>query len=220
MKEYTISELNKVKRGANRAVYDIETVNTILDAGFIGYLSYIFKGKAICLPMAYGRIDNKIYVHGSLKNRMLLALLEHEEASMTVMHLDGLVLARSGFHHSVNYRSATLFTKATKVEDPILKEKALKYIVDQMIPNRWNEIRPMTTKEFNATLVVELTIETASAKIRAVDVNDEKQDLHLPIWAGIVPIKQIAKPPVSDSLLNKSIQTPEHVLEYYKQHKK
>ena len=219
MKEYEKSELNKVKRGANRATYDVATINSILDAGFIGYVSYIFQGKAISLPMAYGRADDKIILHGSHKNRMLLALLEAKDISMTIMHLDALVLARSGLHHSVNYRSATLFGTVTKVEDPAEKEKGLKCVVDHMMVGRWEKLRPMHQKELNGTLVVEMSIETASAKIRDVDVQDEKSDLQLPIWAGLVPIRQVAELPISDSLLPQGTQVPSHVLDYYETHK-
>ncbi|MEP5339233.1 MAG: pyridoxamine 5'-phosphate oxidase family protein [Algibacter sp.] len=219
MKAYQTSELNKVKRGASRGTYNIEQINTILDAGFVGYVSYAFNKNAITIPMAYGRIEDKIYLHGSKKNRMLLALLENKQASMTVMHLDGLILARSGFHHSVNYRSATIFGNAIQIDEPILKEKALKCVVDQMIPERWDSLRDMNDKEFNGTLVVELTIETASAKVRDVGVLDEKADLDLPIWAGVVPIKQIAEFPVSDHLLKDDVEIPKHVLDYYEMHK-
>lgn len=219
MKEYKTSELNKVKRGANRATYDVEKINTILDAGFVGYVSYVFKENAITIPMAYGRIDDKIYLHGSRKNRMLLALLENKKASMTLMHLDGLVLARSGFHHSVNYRSVTIFGNAIQIDEPKLKEAALKCVVDQMIPERWDSLRTMNEKEFNGTLVVELTIKTASAKIRDVGVIDEKADIGLPVWAGVVPIKQIAKLPVSDDLLKANVEIPKHVLDYYEENK-
>ncbi|OEK08994.1 hypothetical protein A8C32_13940 [Flavivirga aquatica] len=215
MKTHEISELNKVKRGANRATYNVEEINNILDVGFIGYVGYTFNKKAITIPMAYGRIGDKIYLHGSKKNRMLLALLENKEASMTVMHLDGLVLARSGLHHSVNYRSATIFGNVTQIDDPIKKENILKCVVDQMISRRWEDIRPINEKELNGTLVVEMTIKTASAKIRAEGVIDEKSDLNLPIWAGVVPIKQIAKFPVSDALLDENINIPQHVLDYY-----
>ena len=219
MKNYPTSELNKVMRGPNRATYDVKTINNILDASFIGHVSYIFEGKAISIPMAYGRIENKIYLHGSRKNRMLSALLEHKKASMTVIHLDGLVLARSGFHHSVNYRSVTLFGDVIQIDESVKKEKAIKCIVDQMIPERWEKIRPMNKKEFDGTLVVEMTIKTASAKIRDVGVIDEKSDVDLPIWAGIVPIKQIAEFPVSDSLLAEDIEVPKHVLDYYEKNK-
>lgn len=220
MKEYTKTEVNQVKRGANRAVYNVEEINTILDAGFVGYVSYVFQGRAICIPMAYGRIDDKIYLHGSRKNRMLLALLENKEASMTVMHLDGLVLARSGFHHSVNYRSVSLFGKVAQIDEPIQKKEALKRVVDQMIPGRWEELREMNDKEFNGTLVVELTIETASAKIRDEGVLDEKSDMNLPIWAGVVPLKQIAETPISDEELPEEVVVPNHVMEFYERNKK
>lgn len=216
MSTYPTSELNKVKRGAKRATYDPETIHGILDAGFVGYIGYNYHGKAICIPMAYGRIKNKIYVHGSQKNRMLLTLLETKAASMTVMHLDGLVLARSGFHHSVNYRSATVFTHITKIEDPKEKETALKCVVDHMIPGRWETLRPMNTKELNSTLVVEMEIQTASAKIRNEGVIDEKSDLDFPVWAGIIPLKQVADPPEKDAHLPDHIETPEHILNYYK----
>lgn len=215
MKEYQKSDLNQVKRGSNRASYDVNKINEILDAGFIGFVGYQYDGKAISMPMSYGRIGDKIYLHGSRKNRMLLSLMKHKEASMTVMHLDGLVLARSGLHHSVNYRSVTLFGTLVQIEDFEEKETILKSVVDQMIPNRWKELRPINNKDLERTLVIEMTIHTASAKIRDGGAIDEKRDVQLPIWAGIVPIRQVASFPVSDSLLSKDINIPEHVLNYY-----
>lgn len=219
MSTYNVSDLNKVKRGPNRAMYKIEEINKIIDSGFIAHVAYNYHGKAICVPMAYGRIENKIYLHGSLKNRMLLTLLEAKEATLTIMHLDGLVLARSGFHHSVNYRSATLFTSVRKIENSKTKETALKCVMDYMIPNRWDSLRTMNSKEFNSTLVLELEIQTASAKVRAEGVNDEKMDLSLPIWAGVIPIKQIAEAPINDTLLTEGVDIPQHITDYYKTHK-
>ncbi|WP_298485417.1 pyridoxamine 5'-phosphate oxidase family protein [uncultured Maribacter sp.] len=219
MSDYKITDVNKVKRGPNRATYDVATINTIIDAGFIAHVSYIYEGKAISIPMAYARIEDKIYIHGSLKNRMLLALLEAKEASLTIMHLDGLVLARSGFHHSVNYRSATIFGSVKELKGDEEKTIILKAIVDQMIPGRWDSLREMTDKERNSTLVVEVKIETASAKIRDVGVVDEKADESLPIWAGVVPVKQVALPPISDNKLSNEVKVPQHVLAYYNQNK-
>jgi len=219
MKEYSKSKLNRVKRGQNRAVYDIEKINTILDAGFIGFVSYIYNRKAISLPMAYGRNGNKIYLHSSQANRMLLSLLEAGEMSMTVMHLDALVLARSGLHHSVNYRSATLFGSVKKIESPKEKEAALYCFMEHMMKGRWDDIRPMKPEEIDRTLVIEMTIETASAKVRDVGVNDEPEDELLPVWAGLVPLKQIALPPISDKKLREDIKVPNHVIEYYNMHK-
>lgn len=218
MKNYAKTALNQVKRGRNRATYDVAKINSILDAGFIGYVSYIYKGKAITLPMAYGRKDDKIYLHSSQANRMLLALLETKEISMTVMHLDALILARSGFHHSVNYRSATLFGTAKEIISPTKKTAALHCFMEHMMKGRWDGIRPMTTKELTQTLVVEMTIKTASAKIRDVGVIDEPEDYSLAVWAGIIPLKQVATQPISDTKGLENIAIPAHVLDYYKEH--
>ncbi|WP_028889107.1 pyridoxamine 5'-phosphate oxidase family protein [Tenacibaculum ovolyticum] len=219
MKEYSKSKLNRVKRGQNRATYDVEKINTILDAGFIGYVSYVYQGRAITLPMGYGRKDNKIYLHGSQANRMLLALLEAKEMSMTVMHLDALVLARSGLHHSVNYRSATLFGTVKKLEDSTEKDEALFCFMEHMMKGRWDGIREMHQEELDRTLVIEMTIETASAKIRDVGVADEPEDYDLDVWAGLVPLKQIALPPISDEKLKDEIEIPKHVIDYYTKNK-
>ncbi len=219
MKEYEKSKLNRVKRGQNRATYDVEKINTILDAGFLCYVGYIYDGKPITIPMAYTRRDDKIYIHGSTANRMLLSILESEETSITVMHLDGLVLARSGLHHSVNYRSVTLFGSLNKIEKDEEKTEILKWIVNQMMPNHWDSLRPMYQKELDRTLVVEFTIETASAKVRDTGVADEPEDYALPIWAGIVPIKQVAEYPISDKGKPEEMGIPQHVLDYYEQNK-
>ena len=219
MQNYSKSKLNRVKRGNIRATYDVEKINTILDAGFIGYVSYVYESRAITLPMAYGRHNDKIYLHGSQANRMLLALIAAKEISMTVMHLDALVLARSGLHHSVNYRSATLFGSVKKLEDPKEKNAALFCFMEHMMKGRWDGIRPMHQKELDRTLVVEMTIDTASAKIRDVGVADEPEDYDLNVWAGLVPLKQIAEYPVSDDRLPQQMEIPKHVLEYYQQNK-
>lgn len=219
MKEYPKSKLNRIKRGQNRATYDVVKINTILDAGFIGYVSYVYKGRAITLPMAYGRKEKNIYLHGSQANRMLLALLEAKEMSMTVMHLDALVLARSGLHHSVNYRSATLFGSVKKIEGTKDKEQALFCFMEHMMKGRWDGIRPMHPKELDRTLVVEMIIETASAKIRDVGVGDEPEDYSLDVWAGLVPLKQIAEYPIADKGLPQNMEIPKHVMDYYQKNK-
>lgn len=220
MQDYSKSKLNRVKRGKIRATYDVEKINAILDAGFIGYVSYVYNGRTITLPMAYGRKDNKIYLHGSQANRMLLALIETKEISMTVMHLDALVLARSGLHHSVNYRSATLFGSVKSLKDPKEKDTALFCFMEHMMKGRWDSIRPMNQEELDRTLVVEMTIETASAKIRDVDVVDEPEDYDLNVWAGLVPLKQVAEYPIPDEVLPEKIKIPKHVLDYYHQNNK
>lgn len=219
MKEYSKSELNKIKRGQKRATYDIEKINTILDAGFIGYVSYIYQEQAISLPMAYGRNENKIYLHGSHGNRMLLSILKAKKMSMTVMHLDGMVLARSGLHHSVNYRSATLFGSVRKIENQEEKNAALFCFMEHMMKGRWDGIRPMHQKELDRTMVVEMTIETASAKIRETGVADEPEDYELEVWAGLVPLKQVAEYPIADEGKPLEMEIPKHVVDYYQENK-
>ena len=219
MQDYQKSKLNRIKRGQKRATYDVDKINSILDAGFIGYVSYVYEGRAITLPMAYGRKGNKIYLHGSQANRMLLSLLKAEEMSMTVMHLDALVLARSGLHHSVNYRCATLFGTIKKLEDRKEKEAALYCFMEQMMKGRWDNIRSMHQKELDRTLVVEMTIETASAKIRDVGIEDEPEDYSLNIWAGLVPLKQVATYPIPDEGLPQKMEIPKHISDYYRQNR-
>ena len=214
MSSYPKEKLNKVVRGSKRATYNKEKINKILDAGFIGYVSYIYEKTAISIPMAYSRIGDKIYLHGSLKNRMLRAALDADQMSMTVMHLDALVLARSGLHHSVNYRSATIFGSLTVVENRDKKVEVLKSIINFMVPDRWDSLRPINEKEINSTLVVEMSIENASAKIRDVGVKDETEDYPTDVWAGLIPIKQVFEKPVRDELLPDHIKTPKHILNY------
>ncbi len=219
MNEYPKSKLNQIKRGHKRASYDIDQINEILDAGFIAHVSYIYEDQAIALPMAYGRKENKIYLHGSNANRMLLALLKAKKASLSVMHLDALVLARSGLHHSVNYRSVNIFGSVRKIEGDQEKRKVLKCVVNHMIKDHWETLRPIHLEELDRTLVVELTIETASAKIRATGVADEPEDYQLDIWAGLVPLKQVAEFPIPDEGKPKDMKIPKHILEYYEQNK-
>lgn len=219
MQEYSKDKVNRVKRGANRALYDVETIHKILDAGFVGYVGYVYDGYPITIPMAYARKGHKIYLHGSTANRMLLALLETEKVSMTVMHLDALVLARSGLHHSVNYRSATLFGNLQKVEDNQEKKDILEHVVNHMVEDRWDSLRTITEKELDRTLVAEFTIEKASAKVRDVGVKDEPEDYKENIWAGLVPIKQVAEYPVADEGIPQKMPIPQHVLDYYEQNK-
>ncbi len=214
MSTYPKEKLNKVVRGSIRANYDKDEINSILDAGFIGFVSYIYEGTAISIPMAYSRIGDKIYLHGSLKNRMLRATLDADQMSMTVMHLDALVLARSGLHHSVNYRSAILFGSLKAIEDRDRKVEILESIINFMVPDRWDSLRPINEKEIKSTLVIEMTIESASAKIRNVGVQDEKEDYKTDVWAGLVPLTQVVGQPVRDELLPDHVETPKHILDY------
>ena len=209
------TKLNRVKRGQNRAIYDTEVIHQIIDAGFIGHVGYIYDGYPISIPMAYARKEDKIYLHGSTANRMLKAILDSGKTSINIMHLDGLVIARSGLHHSVNYRSVTLFGEVKEITDDHLKTTFIKDIVNQMIPNHWDTLRPMHQKELDRTMVIEFTITSASAKVRAEGVNDEPEDYDLPYWAGVIPVKQILEAPIADKGYPSTIAIPEHITAHY-----
>lgn len=212
MHKFNRNNENKVKRGANRATYDKEEIFEIIKAGFIAQVSFIVDGVPMSLPMAYGVIDNKVYLHGAKSNRMLQAIIKQDRVSMNIMHLDGLVLAKSGLHHSVNYRSATLFGSTCIIEDTLLKEEALKRMINLMVDNRWETLRPITPLEIERTLVVEFTIDNASAKIRNTGVVDEASDADYPTWAGIIPIKTIALSPIQEP--DNNMPLPEHIKTY------
>lgn len=211
MSAYEKTHLNQVKRGPKRAIYDQKVIYEIIDSHMICHVGYVYERTPITIPTGYGRIDDTLYLHGSMKNRMLLGIAELEQASVTVTHLDGLVLARSVFHHSVNYRSAVIFGKPRVVSDREEKMKALEVITENFIAGRWKEARQPNEKEFEATLVIAIPIESASAKVRAEGVNDEKADLNLDIWAGVVPLEMVARKPIPEPDMKNGIPVPNSV---------
>ncbi|RAV28553.1 pyridoxamine 5'-phosphate oxidase family protein [Sinomicrobium soli] len=214
MPDYRISDLNKVTRGPKRAAYDQEQIHGILDDTFLCHIAYTWQGQAIVIPTAYGRDGDKLYIHGSLKNRMMTCLLEAGKACVSVTRLDGLVLARSAFHHSANYRSVNIFGSVRAVEDDTEKMHALRYIINHMVPDHWAHVRQPNDKELRATLVLEISIDTASAKIRAEGVIDDKEDHQLPLWAGVIPVAEVTGTPISDPLLPPGIEIPRSVEQY------
>ena len=211
MKKYEINDYNKVKRGAKRAVYDHDTVHKILDDSFLCHVGYVWEGRPIVIPTAYGREGERIYIHGAIANRMMKELLLAGHASLTVTHLDGLVLARSAFHHSANYRSVALFGSVKKLEENEEKLHALKVVMEQMLSGRWDESRLPSEKELNATLVLEITIDYASAKIRTGDPVDDDEDYGLELWAGVLPIKQQYGNVIPDPRLKFDLDIPESI---------
>ncbi|MEO0541355.1 MAG: pyridoxamine 5'-phosphate oxidase family protein [Cyanobacteria bacterium P01_A01_bin.105] len=202
---------NKVRRGAKRATYEVETVNAILDAGFICHIGFVVDGQPFVIPTAYGRVESKLLIHGSPASRMLKTLEQGIDVCVTVTLLDGLVLARSAFHHSLNYRSVVLFGRAHPVNDLEEKAQALKAFTDQVIPNRWSSLRPMTDLEVKATTVLSLPITEASAKVRTGPPVDDEADYALPIWAGVLPLRMVADAPIRDPRLPAGIPIPDHV---------
>jgi uncharacterized protein len=202
---------SRVKRLHKRAHYDRETLYGILDAGFICHVGYAIDGQPYVTPTAYWREGDHVYWHGSAASRMLRHLEQGAECCLTVTHLDALVLARSGFHHSLDYRSAMLFGRAHKVADPDEKLAKLENFVERVAPGRWAGLRPVNKKELKATTLLGMEITEASAKVRAAGVVDDEEDYRLPIWAGVVPVRMVAGAARDDGRLAPGTARPDHL---------
>ncbi len=210
MENYPIDQRNKVKRIPKRGHYDRDTIYPILDAAFLCHIGFSIDGQPFVIPTSYGRKGDQIYLHGASTSRMLVNLEKGLPLCLTVTHLDALVLARSAFHHSMNYRSAVVFGKAVLVEGEE-KMEGLRLISEQILKGRWEESRQPTNKEMKATTVLRLDIEQASAKIRTGPPGDDKEDYELPIWAGVVPFETSWGIPEDDPLLKEGIDLAKSV---------
>ena len=210
----TLSERTKVKRLPARGVYDRETIYSILDEGFICHVGFNIDGQPYVIPTGYARIGDDLYIHGSAASRMLRNLSKGVDVCVTVTLVDGLVLARSAFHHSINYRSVVILGKAALVEDREEKDKVLEAFTEHIIPGRWAEIRWPNELEMKATSVLKLPIEEASAKIRTGGPKDDDEDYEMNVWAGVLPLGVRAGDPIPDEVLPEGIEVPEHVKRY------
>jgi uncharacterized protein len=181
------SERTRVRRLPKRGRYDTETIYQILDAGFVCHIGYVIDSQPFVTPTSYWRHGDHVYWHGSHASRMLEKVAD-APVCLTVTHVDGLVLARSGFHHSINYRSVMLLGRARKMQGDADKLRAMEDFIERMYPGRWAQLRPVTREELLATTVVSMPIEEASAKIRTGPPIDDEDDYALPIWAGVVPL--------------------------------
>ena len=206
------TDRSKVKRIPKRGAYDLETIYSILDKEFICQIGFVHNDYPVVIPTIYGRKDDILYFHGANVSRMLQSLAGGIKLSLNVTRTNALVLARSAFHHSLNYESVTLFGNAELVEEDKEKILALHVISDQVLQDRWHEVRKPSQKELNVTKVLKFSIREGSAKIRNEGVGDDKQDYKLDIWAGLVPIERIYGTPVSDPLLKKGIAISESVI--------
>jgi nitroimidazol reductase NimA-like FMN-containing flavoprotein (pyridoxamine 5'-phosphate oxidase superfamily) len=200
-----------LKRIPKRGVYDKETIHAILDAAYLCHIGFVHEGYPVVIPTLYGREKDLLFIHGAASSRLLRNLQSGIEVSVAVTLVDGIVLARSAFHHSMNYRSVVLFGKAGIVDDEKDKIMALKAISDQVIPHRWEEVRPPHGKELKATTVLWIPINEASAKVRTGPPVDEKEDYGLNIWAGELPVKRVFDAPVRDPLLKEGIPLSESI---------
>lgn len=187
--EYEVSKLNKVRQIRDKAAYDKTTVHRILDSGLIAHVAFVQDGNPVVVPMLYGRDGETIYLHGARKARIIRLLERTDRASLNVTIVDALVLARSAFNSSMNYRSATVFGKPTLIDDEPGKLNAMRVIAEHTMPGRWDELRAPTDKEIRMTGVIALEIEAASAKISSKPApEDEEFDYETPVWAGILPM--------------------------------
>jgi nitroimidazol reductase NimA-like FMN-containing flavoprotein (pyridoxamine 5'-phosphate oxidase superfamily) len=212
---YLVDGVNEVKRRHDRGFYDHATVHAVLDAAAMCHVSYVVDGNPFCTPTLFWREGIRLYWHGSNSSRMLRNLSEGEPTCLTVTHLDSLVLARCGFNHSADYRSVMAFGHARIVEDPEEKRRALVMMVDRFFPGRTAQLRATTQKEINATTVVTMDIERASAKIRAKGVADDDEDYALPIYAERLPVRTVIGPPDACPRLRPGVERP-HNLDGYR----
>jgi hypothetical protein len=204
----------RVIREAERGVYDREIAYKILDEGFLCHVGFVADGQPFVIPTSYGRKDNSLYIHGSAASRMLRQMKEGIPACVTVTLLDGLVLARSVFNHSINYRSVVILGKATLVEDPAEKLEALRLLSEHIIPGRWNDARLPNERELKATSVLRLPIEEFSAKVRTGPPIDDEEDYSFPTWAGVLPLKITLGVPTNDARLDAMQRVPDYIRKY------
>lgn len=211
---YPVDAVNRVKRRPDRGFYDHETVHALLDAAALCHVAYVVEGRPFCTPTLFWREGSRLYWHGSNSSRMLRSLSQGEPACLTVTHLDSLVLARCGFNHSADYRSVMAFGQARLLEDLAEKRRALVMMVDRFFPDRTAGLRASTDQEINATSVVWMDIERASAKIRARGVVDDDDDYLLPIYAERLPVRTIIGAPEPCPRLARDLERPSALAGY------
>ena len=211
MNSYTPTERSRVKRLHQRAKYDRESVFAILDAALLCHVGYVIEGQPYVTATAFWREGDTLYWHGSAASRMLRTVETGVLVCFTAALLDGLVLARSGFHSSMNYRSVTAFGTAHALKDETAKDKALLAFSEKLHPGRWDEIRPSTSQELKGTTVVAMEIEEAVAKARSGPPNDDEEDYAMDVWAGVIPVRTVIGAPEDDPRLKPGIASPDYL---------
>ncbi|HEY7097270.1 MAG TPA: pyridoxamine 5'-phosphate oxidase family protein [Terriglobales bacterium] len=204
----------RVVREPHRGSYDRETAYKILDEGFICHVGFVLDGQPFVIPTGYGRAGDNLYIHGSAASRMLRSLDQGVAVCVTVTLLDGLVLARSIFNHSMNYRSVVVLGTATAVKDQAEKLESLRLLSEHIIPGRWVESRQPNERELKATSVLRLPIEEFSCKVRQGPAIDDEEDMSFPVWAGVIPLSTVAGEPIRDAQLDATISVPAYVSTY------
>jgi nitroimidazol reductase NimA-like FMN-containing flavoprotein (pyridoxamine 5'-phosphate oxidase superfamily) len=214
MADFTPTPRTTLKRLPRRGTYEREVVNNILDEGLVCHVGFVHDGHPVVIPTAYGRAGAKLYLHGAKASRMMNALRDGAEVSVTVTLLDGLVLARSAFHHSMNYRSVVIFGKVSAVDDPAEKTEALRCFTEHIIKGRWVEVRPPSNVELSGTTVLSLPLEEASAKVRTGPPLDDEEDYQLTVWAGVLRLRTVAGELLPDPRLPDDIAPPAYLQTY------
>ena len=218
--EYTKHKENTVRRGAKKAHYDRHTIHSILDANDICHVAFVVDGKPFVQPINYGRSGDTLFLHGSPKNRMTKSLIDAGEATLSVAVLDAMKLTKSAYNHSVNFRSVVVFGKVRERTTDEEKLEALEVIINHFVPERWEHCRKPTREELMATRVIEVKIETASAKVADTPPADKEEDVDLDYWAGTIPVKTVFGPPVTVDESEKQSSIPDHILKFCENPKK
>ena len=215
MKEnITQTKRTRLRRLPKRGSFDREMVYSILDEAFICHIGFTVDGQPYVIPTAFGRIEDDLYIHGSSASRMLRTLSGGVDMCFTTTLVDGLVIARSAFHHSINYRSVVVLGKATLVDDLDEKNRALEAVTNHIVPGRWADVRWPNELELKATSVLKLPIDEASAKLRTGPPIDDDEDYELDVWAGVLPLKLSTGAPLDDERLRAGITVPESIAKY------
>jgi len=218
MTEFKKTDKNKVIRAPKRAVYDKEKIYEILDQNFLCHIAFVHRDVPVIIPTSYGRKNDILYIHGSSASRMIKNLEQGEAISVAITEVNALVLARSLFHHSMNYKSVVIFGTGTLVTDADEKMEALKIISDNIIEDRWEEARYPNAKEMKATKIIAISLTEASAKVREGAPSDDAADYNTDFWAGNIPLKTVASTAIVDDQLKSNIDTPKSVINYIKKH--
>ena len=208
------SARTRVVREPQRAVYDRDAINQILDEAFICHVGFVIDGQPFVIPTSYGRAGDNLYIHGSAASRMLRQISQPTPVCVTVTLLDGLVLARSVFNHSMNYRSVVVLGKAQLIDDPAEKLAALRALSEHILPGRWEQARQPNEQELKATSVLRLSLAECSAKVRTGPPIDDAEDMNFPVWAGVLPLDVVPGTPIPDAALAAEIPLPPNVSNY------
>ncbi|HJU52926.1 MAG TPA: pyridoxamine 5'-phosphate oxidase family protein [Pyrinomonadaceae bacterium] len=214
MENFEPTARTTLKRLPKRGNYERETIYGILDEGFVCHVGFVVDGRPFVIPTGYGRAGDQLYIHGSAASRMLRTLREGIDVCVTVTLVDALVLARSSFHHSMNYRSVVIFGRAQVVEDEGGKMEALRVFTDHIMRGRWEDARLPNQSELRQTMVLALPLAEASAKIRTGPPIDDEEDYELPVWAGELPLRVVTGEAIADPRLNAGVEQPEYMREY------